>query len=84
VESYGRDLFQFRDIALVSEQQAYVKILSLRCWWKSGSNFSRDKLYVLIILPTFAQAELSCYPFLATAEPYDAETTRSCTEVTAN
>ena len=27
VESYGRDLFQFRDVALVPGQQAYVKIL---------------------------------------------------------
>jgi hypothetical protein len=30
VESYGRDLSQFRDVALVPGQQAYVKILSLR------------------------------------------------------
>jgi hypothetical protein len=30
VESYGRDLFQFRHAALVPGQQAYVKILSLR------------------------------------------------------
>ena len=30
VASYGRDLFQFGDVALVPGQQAYVKILSLR------------------------------------------------------
>jgi hypothetical protein len=45
VESYGRDLFQFRDFALVSGQQAYVKILSLRSWVESGRNFSRDTFY---------------------------------------
>jgi hypothetical protein len=69
VESYGRDLFQFRDVALVPGQQAYVKILSLRSWVESGRNFRRDTFYVLIIPPTFAQAEISHYPFLATAEP---------------
>jgi hypothetical protein len=26
VESYGRDIFQFRDVTLVPGQQAYVKI----------------------------------------------------------
>jgi hypothetical protein len=69
VESYGRDLFQFRDIALVPGQQAYVKVLSLRSWVESGRNFSRDTFYVLIVSPPFAQAEISHYPFLATAEP---------------
>jgi len=69
VESYGRDLYQFRDIALVPRQQAYVKILSLRSWVESGWNFSRDTFYVLIIPPTLAQAEISNYPFLAAAEP---------------
>lgn len=67
VESYGRDLFQFRDVALVPGQQAYVKILSLRSWVESGRNFSRDTFYVLIVPPTFAQAEISHYPFLPTA-----------------
>jgi hypothetical protein len=52
VESYGRDLFQFRDVALVPGQQAYVKILSLRSWVESGRNFSRDTFDVLIIPPT--------------------------------
>jgi hypothetical protein len=69
VESYGRDLFQFRDVALVPGQQAYLKILSLRSWVESGRNFSRDTFYVLIIPPTFAQQEIAHYPFLATAEP---------------
>lgn len=69
VESYGRDLFQFRAVALVPGQQAYAKILSLRSWVESGRNFSRDTFYVLIIPPTFAQAEISHYPFLATAGP---------------
>ena len=68
VESYGRDLFQFRDIALVPGQQAYGKILSLRSWVESGRNFSRDTFYVLIVPPTVAQAEISRYPFLAAAE----------------
>ena len=69
VESYGRDLFQFRAVALVPGQQAYAKILSLRSWVELGRNFSRDTFYVLIIPPTFAQAEISHYPFLATAGP---------------
>ena len=69
VESYGRDLFQFRDVALVAGQQAYAKILSLRSWVESGREFSRDTFYVLIVPPTFAQAEISHYPFLAAAEP---------------
>ena len=68
VESYGRDLFQFRDVALVPGQQAYVKILSLRSRVESGRNFSRDTFYVLIVPPTVAQAEISRYPFLAAAE----------------
>lgn len=69
VESYGRDLFQFRDVALVPGQQAYVKILSLRSWVESGRNFSRDTFYVLVVPRTVAQAEISRYPFLAAAEP---------------
>jgi hypothetical protein len=69
VESYGRDLFQFRDIVLVPGQQAYVKILSLRSWVESGRNFSRDTFYILIIPPTFAQQEIAHYLFLAAAEP---------------
>ena len=69
VESYGRDLFQFGDVALVPGQQAYVKILSLRSWVESGRNLSRDTFYVLIIPPTFAQREIAHYPFLTTAEP---------------
>ena len=37
VESYGRDLFQFRDVALVPGQQAYVKIFYLcGAGWNSG------------------------------------------------
>ncbi len=69
VESYGRDLLQFRDVALVPGQQAYVKILSLRSWVELGRNFSRDTFYVLIVPPLFAQAEISRYPFLAAAAP---------------
>jgi hypothetical protein len=45
VESYGRDLFQFRDVALVPGQQAYVRISSLRSWVESGRNF--QSRYVL-------------------------------------
>ncbi len=69
VASYGRDLFQFGDVALVPGQQAHVKILSLRSWVESGRNFSRDTFYVLIVPLTFAQAEISHYPFLAAAGP---------------
>jgi hypothetical protein len=60
---------QFRDVALVRGQPAYVKILSLRSWVESGRNFSRDTFYVLIVPPTVAQAEISHYPFLAAAAP---------------
>jgi hypothetical protein len=76
VASYGRDLFQLGDVALVPGQvalvpgqQAHVKILSLRSWVESGRNFSRDTFYVLIVPLTFAQAEISHYPFLAAAGP---------------
>jgi hypothetical protein len=69
IESYGRDFFQFRDVALVPGQQACVKILSLRSWVEWGRNFSRDTFYVPIVPPTVAQAEISHYPFLAAAEP---------------
>jgi hypothetical protein len=62
VESYGRDLFQFWDVAFVPGQQVYAKILSLRSWVETGRNFSRDTFYVLIVPPTFAQAEFHTTP----------------------
>jgi hypothetical protein len=64
VESYGRDLYQFQDVALAAGQQEYIKILSLRSWVESGRDFSRDTFYVAVISPELAQAELSHYPFL--------------------
>ena len=64
VESYGRDLYQFQDVALAPGQQEYVKILSLRSWVASQRNFGRDTFYVAIIPPEFAQVEVSHYPFL--------------------
>lgn len=64
VESHGRDLYQFQDVALAAGQQEYVKTLSLRSWVESGRNFSRDTFYVAVIAPEFAQAELSHYPCL--------------------
>ena len=64
VESYGRDLFQFQDIALVPGQQEYVKILSLRSWVDAQWNFGRDTFYVAIVPPEHAQLEIADYPFL--------------------
>ena len=64
VESYGRDLYQFEDVALAPGQQQYVKVLSLRSWVQSQRNFGRDTFYAAIIPPEFAQVEVSHYPFL--------------------
>jgi hypothetical protein len=64
VESYGRDLYQFQDVALAPGQQEYVEILSLRSWAQSQTNFGRDTFYVAIIPPDFAQPQISRYPFL--------------------
>jgi hypothetical protein len=64
VESYGRDLYQFEDVALVPGQQEYVKILSLRSWVQQNWNFGRDTFYVAVIPPGVAQPEISRYAFL--------------------
>jgi hypothetical protein len=46
VDSYGRDLYRFADVVLVSGQQEYVKILSLRSWteWRRGLAATRFTL----------------------------------------
>jgi hypothetical protein len=64
VDTYGRDLYQFQDVALAPGQQEYLKILSLRSWAQSQRNFGRDTFYVALIPPEFARAELPRYSFL--------------------
>jgi hypothetical protein len=64
VESYGRDLYQFEDVALAPGQQEYVKVLSLRSWVQQSWNFGRDTFYVTVIPPGLAQPEISRYGFL--------------------
>jgi hypothetical protein len=64
VDSYGRDLYRFADVVLVSGQQEYVKILSLRSWTEWRRGVGRDTFYVALIPPELAQAEIARYAFL--------------------
>lgn len=63
VDSYGRDLYQFQDVALAPGQQEYIKILSLRSWAEGRPGFGRDTFYVAVIPPEPAQFELAGYAF---------------------
>lgn len=56
--SYNRDFNQERDVDLVSGQQVYIKILSLRNWDGACRNCGRDTFYAWLIPPESAQAEI--------------------------
>jgi hypothetical protein len=62
-QSYGSDFNQDKDLDLVSGQQAYVKVVSLRAWQLGvgggESNFDRDTFYAWLIPPEVAQAEIA-------------------------
>jgi hypothetical protein len=62
VESYGRDINQSADVALVGGQEAYVRVESLRSW-ASGYGLrgmaGRDTFYARQILPETARVEVA-------------------------
>lgn len=64
VESVGRDLYQFQDVALAPGQQEYVEIQSLRSWVQGYPGFGRDTFYVAVIPPERAAAEVARSSFL--------------------
>jgi hypothetical protein len=64
VDSYGRDLYQFADVALASGRQEYIKVLSLRSWTEWRPGVGRDTFYVALIPPELAQMEIAQYAFL--------------------
>jgi hypothetical protein len=62
VESYGRDINQSADVALVGGQEAYVRVESLRSW-ASGYGLrgmaGRDTFYARQVLPETARVEIA-------------------------
>jgi len=61
-QSWARDFNQDTNVALVSGQQVYVKILDLTSWATSVSvsrNIERDSFYAWLIPPQVAQAEIA-------------------------
>jgi Protein of unknown function (DUF2846) len=61
-ESWGRDFNQDTNVALVSGQQLYIKIVSLESWAQSVSGsrtIARDTFYAWLIPPAAAQAEMA-------------------------
>ena len=62
-QSYGSDFNQDKDLDLVSGQQAYIKVVSLRAWvlgvGGDESSFDRDTFYAWLIPPDVAQAEIA-------------------------
>jgi hypothetical protein len=61
VESYGRDINQSADVALVAGQESYVKVDSLRSWatgYGPRGMAGRDTFYARLILPQTARAEI--------------------------
>ena len=61
VESYGRDINQSADVALVAGQEAYVRVEPLRSWatgYGHRGMAGRDTFYARLILPQTARAEI--------------------------
>jgi len=61
-QSWARDFNQDTNVALVSGQQAYVKILDSTSWGTSVSasrDIVRDSFYAWLIAPQVAQAEIA-------------------------
>lgn len=62
VESYGRDFNQSTNVALVTGQEAFVEIESLRSWasiYGIGMGAGRDTFYAWLIFPQIARAEIA-------------------------
>ena len=84
VESYGRDLFQFRNVALVPPASKHMqRFCLLGAGWNRAELQSRYVL-VLTIPPLLHRRKTSHYPFLAIAEPSRDVAIQSNGEVTAN
>jgi hypothetical protein len=68
VESYGRDINQSADVALVGGQEAYVRVES---FWASGYGprgmAGRDTFYARQILPETARVEV-CGQLIGTGD----------------
>ena len=61
VESYGKDFDQSTNVALVTGQDAYVKIESLDSWSTlvgAGYAAARDTFYARLMLPQIARSEI--------------------------
>ena len=62
-QSYGQDFNQDKDVDLVSGQQVYCKIASLRGWQMGvggdESGFDRDTFYIWLMAPELARAEIA-------------------------
>jgi len=57
------DAHQFADIDLAAGQQAYAKILSLRCWQGGVFEPCLDAFFVRLLPPETARAEIAHTPF---------------------
>ena len=61
VESYGRDVDQSTNVAVVAGQEAYIRVDSLRSWatdYGPKGMAGRDTFYARLILPETARAEI--------------------------
>ena len=69
VDSYGKDFGQDKDVVLVTGQELFVKVVSLRSWIQGGGNggsgegaggdYSRDAFYAWLIPPEVARADVA-------------------------
>jgi len=59
VDSYGRDLYQFQDVAVRPGQQQFIKIQSLPSWEHDNRNYRRPTYYVAVMPPQIAALEMS-------------------------
>ena len=58
VDSVGRDVNQFADVALAAGQTAFIKIETAQ-FWESSLTYQRDTFYTRLIPPQIAEAELA-------------------------
>lgn len=61
VESFGRDVDQSTNVAVVAGQEAYIRVDSLRSWatdYGPRGLAGRDTFYARLVLPETARAEI--------------------------
>ena len=58
IDSIGRDVHQFANVALVPGQTAFIKTESAQ-FWESSLTYQRDTFYTRLIPPRTAEAELA-------------------------